>query len=96
MNIEITTQHVELTDALRDHVEKKLSKLDVHMHTISTVHVTLKIENHDQIAEVRAVVPGNQFLAEASSEDLYKSIDLVEDKLVKQLTKHKEKLTDHR
>ena len=96
MKIEITAHHIELTDALREFVEKKLAKLDSHLHSIETVHMTLKIEKNDQIAEGRVVVPGNQILAEAQSEDMYKSIDLVTDKLVKQLTKLKEKLTDHR
>ncbi|MDF1653686.1 MAG: ribosome-associated translation inhibitor RaiA [Coxiellaceae bacterium] len=96
MKIEISAQHIELTDALREFVEKKMAKLDSHAHSIETTHVTLKIEKLDQIAEGRVVVPGHQFIAEAQTEDMYKTIDLLTDKLVKQLTKYKEKLTDHR
>ncbi len=96
MQIEISGQHVELTDALRSYINKKIDKLASHLQGITSVHVMLKIEKHLQIAEGQVSFPGNHIHADAESEDMYKTIDLLTDKLVKQLTKHKEKITDHR
>ncbi len=96
MQIEISGQHVELTDAIKDYANKKLTKLNTHLHSITAIHVMLKIEKHLQIAEAQVSFPGNHIHAEADSTDMYKAIDQLVDKLVKQLTKHKEKITDHR
>jgi putative sigma-54 modulation protein len=96
MQIQISGQHVEITEAIHDFVEKKLTKLQAHMSNLTSVQVVLKVEKHLQIAEAQVTFPGHSVHAEADSEDLYKTIDLLVDKLVKQLTKHKEKMTDHR
>lgn len=96
MQVEISGQHVELTDALHSYINKKIEKLSAHLQSITSVHIMLKIEKHLQIAEGQVSFPGNQIHADAESEDMYKTVDLLVDKLVKQLTKHKEKITDHR
>ncbi len=96
MQIEITAQKIELTDAIRELTLSKLERVTTHMQTITSIHVNFKVEKHLQIAEGQVLFPGHTVHAEASSDDLYKAIDSMIDKLVKQITKHKEKMTGHR
>lgn len=96
MQIQISGQHLDMTDAIHDFVEKKLQKLEAHMHNITSIQVVLKVEKHLQIAEAQVSFRAHTVHAEASSEDLYKTVDLLIDKLIKQLIKYKEKMTDHR
>lgn len=91
MQINISGHHVELTQALRDFVQEKLKKLERHSDQITTIHVTLKVEKLRQIAEATVHVRGQDLFAESESEDLYAAIDVLSDKLDRQVLKHKEK-----
>lgn len=91
MQLNITGQQLELTDALRDYVSEKFSRLERHADNITNVQVTLKIEKERQIAESTLHVAGADLHATAEAEDMYASIDLLIDKIDRQLIKHKEK-----
>lgn len=95
MQIQITGQGLELTDAMRSYVEKKFQRIVSIADKINHVHVTFRVEKVNQIAEANLSVPGSQIHAEASSENIYESIDKLVDKLSRQLKKYKSKLTDH-
>lgn len=95
MQIQYTTHNFEITEALRDHVEKKFTRLKSHSHNITNIHVILDVEKLRQIAEANISIPGSNVNAKAESEDMYKTIDLLVDKLNTQLVKLKEKHTDH-
>jgi putative sigma-54 modulation protein len=96
MQIEITGHHVDITDALRDHIQTKFSKLKRHFEKVINVHVILTVEKKVQKAEATLHMSGNDVHADAESEDMYASVDLMVDKLDRQIMKHKEKMTDHR
>lgn len=96
MQIEISAQNMEVTDALREYTEGKLDRITSHLDTITSIHITFKVEKHQQIAEGQVLCPGHAVHASADSETMYKSVDLLMDKLVRQITKLKEKMTDHR
>ncbi|WP_407275305.1 ribosome hibernation-promoting factor, HPF/YfiA family [Halothiobacillus sp. DCM-1] len=96
MQIEITGHHVDVTDALREHIHTKFSKLTRHFDKVIHVHVTLTVEKKVQKAEATLHLSGNDVHAEVTSEDMYASIDQLIDKLDRQIVKHKEKLTEHR
>jgi putative sigma-54 modulation protein len=94
MNYNIRGQHFQVTDALRDYVEKKLSRLDKYFETpvASDINVTLSVTKGKHTVEVTIPLIGVMLRAEEKSEDMYASIDLVTDKLERQIRKHKTKV----
>jgi len=92
MNITISGKNVEVTGALRDAVESKVSKLAKYFNKEAEVKATLSVERSRQIIEVTIPINGSILRAEESTDDMYTSIDKVVDKLIKQLKKHKTKL----
>ncbi|ARU55965.1 ribosome-associated protein [Oleiphilus messinensis] len=92
MQLNISGHHVELTDALKDYVNSKLSKLERHFDHISNVQVTLSVEKLRQIAEATIHASGADIHATAEHEDMYAAIDALLDKLDRQVLKHKEKI----
>lgn len=95
MQIRYTGQNIEITPAIRDYSEKKLQRIQNHIHKIMDVHLVFSVEKLNQNVEGTISVPGTQIHAHASSEDMYESIDKITDKLMRQLVKYKEKLTEH-
>ncbi|GAB6034526.1 ribosome hibernation-promoting factor, HPF/YfiA family [Galenea microaerophila] len=96
MQINITGHHIEITDALRNHVTEKLQKLMRHFDHATRANVILTVEPHKvQRAEVELHVPGANLFAKAETHDMYEAIDTMVDKLDRQIIKYKEKLTDH-
>lgn len=91
MRLSISGHHIDVTEALKDYVREKLGRLERHYHQITNVHVVLSVEKHDQKAEATAHVSGAELFADAVSQDLYAAIDMLADKLDRQLVKHKEK-----
>jgi putative sigma-54 modulation protein len=94
MQLNITGHHVDLTDSLKDYVSTKLQKLERHIDSISNVQVTLSVLKQRQIAEATLHVSGADIHATAENEDMYASIDMLVDKLDRQILKHKEKKVD--
>ena len=92
MQLNITGQRVDITDALRDFVTAKFSKLEQYFDRINQVYIVLKVEKVNKIAEATIHVNGGELHATSEADDMYAAIDLLIDKLVRQLNKHKEKL----
>lgn len=90
----VVGRNIEVTDALRDTIDKKLSKLDKYFHKEMDATVTLIVEKNRQIVEVMVPLSGRIIRAEESTDDMYASIDKVIDVLEKQIRKQKEKLKD--
>ncbi|OBT17422.1 ribosomal subunit interface protein [Vibrio sp. UCD-FRSSP16_10] len=95
MQINITGHHVELTDSLQEYVDSKFQKLERFFEHINNVQVILKLEKVNHIAEATLHVSQGDIHATAEEENMYAAIDALVDKLVRQLTKHKEKLSSH-
>lgn len=93
--ITINGDNFELTDALKALSIRKINHLSTIHKQICHIDVTFKVDNLDQIASGLVKVPGKELVAQATSDDMYKSIDLLIDKLSTQLRKHKEKLSNH-
>ncbi|MBD1873181.1 ribosome-associated translation inhibitor RaiA [Nodosilinea sp. FACHB-131] len=97
MKLVIHGRNIEITDAIREHVEQKILKAVSHFkHLTNEVDVHLSVAKNprigaNQAAEVTLFVDGAVVRAEESSENLYASIDLVADKISRQLRKFKEK-----
>ncbi len=95
MQINISGHHVEVTPPLRQYVLNKLDRLQRHFDHITNTEVTLIVEKLVQKAEATVHVSGADLFANAESEDMYAAIDLLVDKLDRQLIKHKEKNRGH-
>jgi putative sigma-54 modulation protein len=97
MHIDITGQHIEITDAIRQYVTDKTARLDKHFDNIISAHVILKVEKIEHSAECTLAVGGGPTLhAQETRDDLYAAIDGMLDKLDRQVRRHKSKLTEHR
>lgn len=95
MQINISGHHVELTSAIKNYVNTKLDRLERHHDRITSTNVILSVDKLRQKAEASVHVSGKDFFADSESEDLYAAIDLLADKLDRQLIKHKEKMRNH-
>jgi putative sigma-54 modulation protein len=95
MQITITGRNLEITDALRRYAEEKVARLQRFVDQIGSVHVSLLIEKYRQIAEITLRIRDLTIRGEESSDDLYCAIDLVVDKIERQIVRHKEKIAEH-
>lgn len=96
MQINITGHRMDVTPALKAFTEEKFERLEHHFDQIQTINVVFDIEKLRQIAEATITVKKGEVHASSEAENLYAAIDVLVDKLNRQLTKHKEKLLDHR
>jgi putative sigma-54 modulation protein len=100
MKLVIQGKNIEITDSLRDYVNQKIEKAVNHFQQLITevdVHLSVARNpriNSRQVAEVTIYVNGAVVRSEEGSESLYASIDLVADKIARQLRKYKEKRFD--
>lgn len=94
MQITITGHQLEVTDALREYVNNKFSRLERHFDKITSIRVTMSVEKIMQKVDATILIAGGDVNANAEHEDMYAAIDLLIDKLDRQLLKHKEKLID--
>jgi len=95
MQLKLTGHHVEVTEALRAYVEKRLGRVSRHFDEIIDLHCTLTVEKLEQKAEATLHVRGGTIHAEAVDANMYAAIDALVDKLDRNVVKHKEKQQDH-
>jgi putative sigma-54 modulation protein len=100
MNLTISGHHVDVTPAIREYVETKLERVTRHFDQIVDISVILCVENTRekdarQRAEINLRVAGKTVNAECTAQDLYAAIDMLIDKLDRQVLKHKNKVQDH-
>ena len=102
MKLLIHGKNIEITDAIREYVNQKILKAVSHFQNFTTkadVHLSVArnlTTNNKQAAEVTIYANGTVIRAEESSASLYASIDLVADKIARQLRKYKEKHFGHK
>ncbi|QOY36988.1 ribosome hibernation-promoting factor, HPF/YfiA family [Anaerobacillus isosaccharinicus] len=94
MNFNIRGENIEVTPAIRNYVEKKVGKLERYFDETPTspVHVNLQVINNQQIIEITISMPQLLLRAEEIHTDMYAAIDLVVEKLERQIRKHKTKV----
>jgi putative sigma-54 modulation protein len=95
MNLKISGHHIEVTPAIRDYVDGKLERVTRHFDNVIDVVVILSVEKLKQKAEVTVHLSGKDVYVEAIDEDLYAAVDILVDKLERQVQKYKQKLQDH-
>ncbi|MCD8346427.1 MAG: ribosome-associated translation inhibitor RaiA [Lachnospiraceae bacterium] len=94
MKFRITGKNIEVSDNLRITIQEKLGKLERYFTSDTEIIVTLSVEKERQKIEVTIPVRGNIIRSEQVSNDMYVSIDLVEEVIERQLRKYKEKIID--
>jgi putative sigma-54 modulation protein len=95
MQLSVKGRNLEVTPALRAYAEEKLKRLTRYLENIVAMHVVLSVAKHRQIAEVTLRVRDLTIRAEEEGEDLYSSIDLVAEKLERQILRYKERILAH-
>ena len=95
MQLSVTGHHVDVTEAMRAYVEKKLERVVRHFDSVIDVRCILTVEKLNQKAEATLHVSGNAIHADATDANMYAAIDALTDKLDRLVKKHKEKRTDH-
>lgn len=95
MNYNIRGENIEVTPAIREYIEKKVTKLERYFHETpnASVSVNLKVYQ-DKKSKVEITIPMKNLVlrAEELHEDMYAAIDLITDKLERQIRKHKTKV----
>ncbi|MCQ2510349.1 MAG: ribosome-associated translation inhibitor RaiA [Lachnospiraceae bacterium] len=94
MNVTISGKNIEVTQGLKTAVLEKLGKLERYFTPETTIQVTLSVEKERQKIEVTIPVKGSMIRSEQVSNDMYVSIDLVEEVIERQLRKYKKKIID--
>ena len=97
----IKGKNIDVTPALKDYIGKKLSKLDKYAQHIVEIVVEMHVEKNpriadNQIVDVNIYANGAVLRAEEASHDMYASIDMVLDKLERQMKKYEEKKVRNR
>jgi putative sigma-54 modulation protein len=100
MNLTISGHHLEVTPAIREYVQNKLERITRHFDQVIDIAVILTVDNltekeKRQKAEINLRLSGKTVYVESASQDLYAAIDLLIDKLDRQVMKHKDKVQDH-
>ena len=100
MNITISGHHLEVTQAIREHITTKLDRIMRHYDQVIDIAVTLTVDKLKEKekrhkADINMHVPGRDIHVESMAQDLYAAIDLLMDKLDRQVIRHKDKLQAH-
>ena len=95
MQLNVSGHHVDLTEAMQSYVENKMERLERHFDQVTTVNVILTVEKMRQKAEATIHITGTDVFANAEDENMYAAIDMLVDKLDRQIKKYKEKRADH-
>jgi putative sigma-54 modulation protein len=92
MNIIVRGKQFKVTDALKEYAEKRVRKLEKYSADFVDVQVTMSVEKERQRVEITAPLNGFILRGEEETEDMYSSIDLVIDKLERQMEKYRKRI----
>lgn len=95
MQVSVTFRHMEASDSLRDYANDKIKRLEKYLQPPIEVHVILEVVKFMHRAEINLSAAGVQLNAEETTSDMYAAIDKAQDKMERQVQKHKEKIKEH-
>jgi putative sigma-54 modulation protein len=96
MQVSVTFRHIEATDALRVHAERRVERIAKYVHRPIDAHVILSVSKRRHAAEIVLKADRTTLSAKEETGDLYSAIDLAADKLEQQARKHTSKLKQHK
>lgn len=92
MNVNVRGKNIDVTPALKDYVEKKITKITRQFKTVGDISAVLKVEKGNHIVEITVPASGILLRAQENTKDMYSSIDLVVEKIERQIHKYKTRL----
>ncbi|MFC3337556.1 ribosome hibernation-promoting factor, HPF/YfiA family [Paracandidimonas soli] len=95
MSLNISGRHLEITPAIREYVMNKMARVSRHFDNVIDTQVVLSVEKLEHTAEVTMRLRGKDIHCEATDENLYAAIDLLADKIDRQVIKYKTKAQSH-
>ena len=95
MNLSISGRHLEVTPAINAYVKNKMARVARHFDNVIDTQVILSIERLKHMAEVTMRLRGKDIHCEATDENLYAAIDLLADKIDRQVIKYKSQLQNY-
>ena len=93
MNLNVSGHHLDITPAIRGYLSANLERVKRHFDHVIDAHVILTVEKLTQKAEVTLHVRGKDLHCESEQADLYAAIDLLADKLDRQVLRYKDKMS---
>ncbi len=96
MQLSVTFRHLEPSDALKTYVQDRTSRLTKYIDRPLESQVTLTVQKFRQIADVVINADGIRIAGQEAHEDMYAAIDLVMDKIERQVKKYKGKIKKHK
>lgn len=96
MRVSVTFRHMDNSDALKKYAEDKIGRLQKYVYSPVDASVVLSVEKHRQIAEVVINAEKMTIKGREATENMYSAIDMVMEKIEKQIKKHKERLVSHK
>lgn len=96
MQVNVTFRHMEATEALRQHAEKRLRRIAKYVHRPIDAHVILSVVKRRHIAEIILNADRTTLNAKEETDDLYSAIDLAGKMVEQRARKHTEKLKSHK
>jgi putative sigma-54 modulation protein len=95
MNLQFSFKHMKASDAIRDYAKEKSERLKKYFNGRITVAWNFSVEKQNRVAHVHLVGNNMDYFGESVSEDMHASVDLVIEKIERQIRKHKEIVKDH-
>jgi putative sigma-54 modulation protein len=97
MNINYTWRNATKSESIEDLLHKKLEKLERHFDKVSQIHVIFETHGkQEHTAKATVHLPGIEINAHATDEDMYKAVDAMAHKLIRQVESHKDKINSHK
>ncbi len=96
MQLSVTFKNIDPSDHLKAYLQEKLDRLDKLLDNPAEANVALSVQKHRHIAEVNISADRLTIIGKEETSDLYSAIDMVSDKLEKQIKKGKQKIRSHR
>lgn len=95
MKIDFTWRHADKSEAIEDLLYKKLEKLERHCDHIHSIHVTFEHNKQEHLVKAIVHYYGKEIHAHDTSTDMYKAIDHMTHKLIRQIEEYKERMNGH-
>ena len=95
MNLNITGHHLDVTPAIREYIQTKMTRVVRHFDHVIDTQVILSLEPLKHRAELTLHIPGKDIHCEASEDNLYAAIDLLIDKVDRKVLQHKTRTQNH-
>lgn len=91
MQLSVTFRHMDPSDALKAYAEEKISRIEKYVDTALEAHVVLSVEKFRHTADVTVAAEGITLKGQEQTEDMYSAIDMVLDKMERQVKRYRDK-----